>query len=109
MHAYQALSERASSAPLTAEQKEALLRRLAVPAQLSAEQRDSLPMLEHQVLDLVAAPAIDGLSRALQFAAPLLLFIMTVVYGLPIIVLGLTVMWFVARRRYPPTPTASAA
>jgi hypothetical protein len=84
--------------PVTAAERDSLWRLLDVPTTLSAAQRDSAA---HQ-LDEIIGPALQGIVkifddpswRWMMFGA------MALLYGPPVLLLAVTLMWLVARYRH---------
>jgi hypothetical protein len=82
--------------PLTAHERDSLLRSLGVPATLTQAQRDSA----HSVLMAMIAPMLEGVGKAL--ATPkfqwLFLGLIVLVCAPPLALLVLTAYWLAARR-----------
>ena len=83
---------------LTARERDSLLQSLDIPSALTAAQRDSV----NQNIGRLVSPLLEMMIKmfddpALWWAA---IAIAALVYGLPLLTVGFTVSWLVARKKY---------
>ena len=80
-----------------AAERDSILNALHVPAQLTPAQRDSFDRRAKALTDSLVGPILSGL--AFPGLGRILALLATIVFGPPIVMIGVTVFWYRARNR----------